>query len=143
MSATPAEVCQHLAAVHAEAGGLLRVWRFAPSDGVRLLLAAEMGDAWARGMLAAISDCVQQVTAAPKRRSVLCLTCPAPIRTATGATFLVTVPGVDEARHALGSAICPACARRGDLDHLILVALREVWPSLREIRPMLGPETVQ
>jgi hypothetical protein len=143
MSATPAEVHQHLAAVHAEAGGLLRVWRFAPSDGVRLLAAAAAGDAWSYGMLTAISDCVRHITAAPKRRPTLCLACPAPIRTAPGATFIVTVPEITAPRHAIGSAICRACAGRNDLDQRVLVALRGIWPDLRTIEVMPGPEGVQ
>jgi hypothetical protein len=142
-SATPAEVRQHIAAVHAEAGGLLRLYFLTPEDGWRLMLGAAAGDAWATGMLTAVADCARAIKSAPKRKPSLCLCCPAPLRRPAGLMFCIAVPETGTPRHALGSAICPRCAGRPELESRAAVALRQVWPDLREIRPMPGPETMQ
>lgn len=132
-----------ISAIHAEAGGLLRVYLFGASEGARLLLAAACGDGWAYGMLGAINDCARHIVDAPRAAPALCLTCPMPLRELPGLTFCVVVPEATNPHHVLGSAICPACAARPDLERRVTAALRQIWPDLREISVMPGPAGLQ
>jgi hypothetical protein len=129
--------------VHREAAGVMQILFFDPEAGARLVLGAALGDAWAAGMLVAIADYAQHIAQAPRHKPMLCLTCPTPIRSARGLTFAMTVPAIDGPRHALGSAVCPACAARADLESRALAALRGIWPDIRAIEPVVGPGTVQ
>ena len=137
------DVQQHLHALDAEAAGAVKTWFFTPRDGACLLVGAAAGDAWARGMLRAISECIRRIREAPKRRPILCACCPAPVRTAAGGTFIVITPYTDAPRHGMGAVLCPACAARPDVAERVLAALQQVWPDLREVQPVSGPGRVQ
>jgi hypothetical protein len=130
-------------AFQGESGGVYRVYFFGAPDGVRLLADAVTGDRWSLGMLTAVNDCVRHVLDAPARQPCLCLTCPRPVRELPGLTFCVVLPQISEPHHALGSAVCPACAVLPNLGERAMIALRQMWPDLREISVMPGPETVQ
>jgi hypothetical protein len=132
-----------MSALHMEAGGLLRVFLFIPESALRLLAGAAAGDEWSLGMLGAIADCMHHITDAAARQPALCLTCPAPLRTLPGVTFCCVIPEVARPQHALGSAVCPACAVLPDLEKRAMLALRQIWPNLREISVMPAPEAVQ
>jgi hypothetical protein len=132
-----------LSALHDEAVGLFRVYFFGAPDGVRLLVGAATGDSWSRDMLTAISDSAHHITSAPKRRPALCLTCPTPLRALRGLLFSVVVPEVTRASHALASALCPKCAALPDLEKRAMIALRQIWPDLREISVMPAPDAMQ
>jgi hypothetical protein len=132
-----------ISALHAESNGLFRIYLFGAPDGARLLVGAAAGDPWSLGMLAAINDCGHHITKAPRHEPALCLTCPAPLRRLPGLTFCVAVPEVARPQHALGSAVCSQCAALPDLGNRTMIALRQIWPDLREISVMPGPETVQ
>lgn len=144
MISTPAaDLQRHVDAVDAEGGGLVRLHFITPRDGAQLLLAAAAGDDWPLGLLVAISDCVRQIETAPKHAATLCLVCPRELRSVAGAMFCISVPDAATPRHAIGSAICPICAARSDLESRAMTALRGIWPDLRRIEVMPGPERVQ
>jgi hypothetical protein len=124
-------------------GGIFRIYFFDAVDGARLLAAATAGDQWARGMMRAINDCARHIEGAPASAPRLCLVCPRPLRTLPGLTFSVVAPEIASPHHALGSAVCRRCAALPHLDKRAVRVLRGIWPHLREISVMPGPETVQ
>ena len=133
MSATPADAQwrEGIEQVHREAAGLLRVHLVKPADSVHLIAAAILGEPTPLLLLQAITQAARQIRKAPRRLPVLCLCCPRPIRKPEGVTFCVTLPDIDRPGMAIGSAICPECAKNAEAN--ALQGLRRLWPELRAI----------
>lgn len=117
-----------------QGGGLMRVHIVPAEDGPGLVAAAEWGDRFSLCLLRIITDSETRMRAAPKRRPVLCLTCPSPIRECRGVTFIVCLPESDDPRDGVASAVCRKCARHSDLPGTVIQRLRQhIWPGLRRI----------
>ena len=120
-------------ALRSEANNLLRVHFLSVADGVRLLGAVIAGDQWSRGLMVAITDCIQHIATSPRNRPALCLTCPQALRRVPGVLFCVVVPETSGPRHGLGSAICPRCAQSPDLGRHAVDAAAGLAGSPRDI----------
>ena len=142
-TATPDALAEGIRRVHAEAQGVMRLWFIKPGDGVHLLAASICGDAWAAGLLRATVTCAAQVMKMRRKKPSLCLCCPRAVRSLDGALFCLTVPEIDSPSEALGSVVCPRCATSSDLNSRAIEAYRRIWPDLRTIEVMPGPERMQ
>ena len=139
---TPDALDRHITALDREAGGLIRISIVHPEDAPALIVAAMDGDQFSHAILNAVSETARQIAAAPRGSEVLCLVCPAAIRTLPGVAFVVVLPQVSGPHHGLGSAVCPKCAARPDLNGHVTATLRKVWPGLREIQIAPGSEAL-
>lgn len=105
-------------ALHAEAGGVMRLMLVTTADALRLIGAAALGDA------------------------SLCLTCDRMLGGDTPLIALV-IPARDDASRCLAVGLCPACTARhrdrSEAAAAIGAALRQMlWPDLRPIAPLSG-----
>ena len=139
-----ASVAAGIAQMQAQSGGIYRLVLVSVEGGVALLVAALGGDVQAAELFRTAADCARQIGAAEaEHHPVLCLTCPTPLRTSAGALVCLVVPETNRATQALGSAVCPECAARPDVEARVHSALRKIWPDLKTIKIMPGPEAVQ
>ena len=131
--------------VHREFAGALNVNIVTAAAGVQLVAASMLGDPEATMLLRAILDSAAWIKRAPRQQPVLCMCCPQPIRRITPATvFGVAAPAIATPGRAIGFAFCDACGERpGELMAKATEGLRRIWPDMREIRPVPGPETMQ
>lgn len=129
--------------VHAEAQGVLRVWFIRRDDAARLAIASLFGDEWATGLLRATMTCAAQVMKMRRKKPSLCLVCPRAVRSLEGVLFCLAVPEIDNPEQALGSVVCARCASNPELSGRAVEAYRRIWPDIRGIEVMPGPEGVQ
>jgi hypothetical protein len=121
-------------AVHTEAGGLLHVHVFAPSDVGKLLADALMGDATAGHLFQTVNRSVEQIGAVPRKKPILCLCCPRAIRLRDQFSIVVALPHHEAPTRALGSALCQRCAvPPGVLPRVVAALKQRIWPELRAI----------
>ncbi len=71
---------EEIRSISAEAGGLLEVELVNGQQLGHLLAEMARGDVRASAVLAAVEDTLRAVAQAPRRRPLLCLTCPRPLR---------------------------------------------------------------
>lgn len=133
-----AEWAAGIQALHVEAGGdgagaLLTCAVVSPADRLRIMTNALAGDATAAQLLHAVQDAVRRIEAAPKRRPMLCGSCPRPLRGRRYAVVVVRAAR-DDGQQAMTLAICPHCAstKRG-VEQKAVKALARIWPDLRQI----------
>ena len=120
--------------VHNEAGGLLRLQVIRRSDLPGLALDALAGDAEAAELLRQAQDTAAAIEAAPRHRLMLCGSCPRGLRDRKYA-IVIARPACADPTTALAMAICPRCGPTpGAIQAAARVALRAIWPELRDIQ---------
>lgn len=125
-----------IARISAEAAGLVEVQVVTREDMPELLAHAMLGDPEAMHLGRLVCDALGRIERAPKRRPMLCGSCPRALRRGRY-SLAFAVPRRDAPQEALSLAICEVCAT----DHAGVVdkahaALKRVWPDLR---PLPGP----
>lgn len=123
-------------ALHAEAGGVMRLMLVTTADALRLIGAAALGDAAALSYLRALDRFRRRIASAAGDAS-LCLTCDRMLGGGTSLIALV-IPAHDDASRCLAVGLCAACAARyrdrSEAAAAIGAALRMLlWPDLRPI----------
>jgi hypothetical protein len=94
------------------------------------------GDPESIRLLRAILDTAQWIKSAPRKRPVLCICCPQPVRQISRTTaFGVVSPATPRPTDALAFAFCDACGGHpgGDVMEKARSGLRRIWPDLRPI----------
>ena len=125
-------------ALHVEAGGdgakvLLTCEVVSPADRLRIMTSALAGDGAAAQLLCAVQDAVQRIEGAPKRRRMLCGSCPRPLHGKRYAVVVVRAAR-DDGQQAMTLAICPHCATaKRDVEQKAVKALSRIWPDLRQL----------
>ena len=120
--------------VNDEAGGVLRLQVIRRSDLPGLALDALAGDAEAAELLRQAQDTAAAIEAAPRHRLMLCGSCPRGLRDRKYAVVLAR-PGCDDPTMALAMAICLRCGPTpGAIQAAARVALRRIWPDLRDLQ---------
>jgi len=128
-----ADLIEGVEALHAEAAGALTLHIVEQLDVLDLFAQAMLGNAEATGILRALEQSQNGITAAPKRRPMLCATCPAPLRNSRY-TFVIAMPATDGPHHGLGMAVCKRCGPdRETTRQKGIEALTGIWPELREV----------
>lgn len=132
--------------VNDEAAGMLAVEIISPDTALDLLREAMSGSHASYVLFTAVTQAAQRVQSAPRKKPVLCVCCPRPIRRlSTDILFGVAVPATPSATSALGFAICGRCAedRRAALEKA-QAGLSRIWPGLRPVTVTHhGPEAMQ
>lgn len=119
--------------MQAESGGAIHVMVVRPIDALGLLADAISGDAEARRLFDAVNQAATEIAAAPRRRPILCASCPRPLRR-SAYSFVVALPARDNPTQALSMAVCSRCAVEPDaITAKAVTALRGLWPDLRAI----------
>ena len=125
---------EQLQAIQAEAGGVLEVSLVSRGEWPRLVAASMQGDHTATLILSAVADTICQVASAPRRKPMLCLTCPRSLRRAKF-TCGVILPSRPDPTGGLGLAICDHCAASAtDAMPMVLEALKRRWPDMRTVQ---------
>ena len=122
-------------AVHRESAGVLSIYTVTHADGLRLIADALRGDAEANGILNLITGAQRQIDEAPKRRPMLCSSCPMPLRGGDH-SFVVAVPATSGPRHGIALAVCLGCGTdRETVQAKGLKALAHLLPNARIFKP--------
>ena len=118
-----------------EAAGVIQLDIIKHADLAELLAHAILGDPEAVRLANMASDTLRRIAAAPRRKPMLCASCPTPLRL-KGHRFsvVVAIPGRDQPANALALAICHGCATGRDaVQDKAVEALKRLWPDLRPI----------
>ena len=121
-------------AVHDEAAGLVEIILVEQGAVPAILAAALLGEADARRIMLLVRDTLRSIGAAPAALPALCLCCPRPVR---DGRFMLAIaqPAREGAEHAIGVAICEACAPDATVARpKVMAGLRGLWPNLRAIQ---------
>ena len=119
--------------VHAEAAGVVTLSVLQADDMPELLAHALMGDPEATRLAKLVERALQGIEQAPRRRPMLCGSCPRHLRNGRY-SIACAIPHRDDPREAVVMGICRCCAS----DHAAIVraaqrALKQLWPDLRTI----------
>ena len=129
-----AEMEATLPAMRAAGGGCLNVYAIRPHDARSLMQAALLGDEAAR-LMRLVFETVGKITAAPRRRPMLCGVCPRPLRSDEFAV-VAAVPAADSPAQALCFGVCLRCGDTpASLNASAFKALRKIWPESRSFVP--------
>lgn len=119
-------------ALNDNAEGVLELHVVRPKDGAMLLIQAFGGDRESQRLLGWVRHVLRQVAAAPRRKPMLCASCPRPLRERDGFAVVIAVPGGINPEHCLTMGVCARCATAPDLiREKVLGSLRKLWPDLR------------
>lgn len=119
--------------IQSEAGGVIELAIVRPIDAPELIGFALASDADAVRLVRAIAETQSHIAAAPKRKPVLCASCPRPLRKHAHSVVLA-LPACDDPTKALCTAVCVGCATtRDEITAKAAKALRSIWPDLRQI----------
>ena len=125
------EMTESLQGMRAEGGGVVSIFVVRQCDAIRLLGSARAGNATSLKVLRAVNVANGNIEQAPRRRPMLCASCPRPLRYG-GYSIVVALPDNDEASRALTLAICKRCATKPDeIGSKALHGFRKLWPDLR------------
>ena len=125
---------EDMRAVHAEAAGCMTLDIICPADVPSLVAYGAMGDQQAKRLTIAVEQALNGIARAPRRRPMLCASCPRPVRPGSEFWVVIASPARDDAAQCLTLAICAGCAmEREHARQKALVALRRVWPDARPI----------
>lgn len=137
MSALPTDaLTAGLSAIQADAGGVLMVTVVHPSEGPMLLASAMNGNKTAIRLFQAIVQSLEGIARAPRRRPMLCATCPRPLRKMSGFSIAVAMPERGDPSHGLCLAICARCANENQPNAVTakaITALAKIWPDLKPV----------
>lgn len=124
-----------IAAVHAEAEGMLTLGILDAEASADLLAAAAMGNALAAGLIGALLESRRRITDAPRYKSSLCCICPRPVRRISpDSVFGIVFPAIARPKSAISFAFGNKCAAdRATLLKKTEARLRSIWPELRPI----------
>ena len=118
-----------------EAAGVIQLDIIQHADLTELLAHAILGDPEAVRLANMASSVLRRIAAAPRRKPMLCGSCPRPLKL-KGHRFSVVIalPGRDQPSNALSMAICHRCATSHEaVESKAVQALRRIWPDLRPI----------
>ena len=119
-----------LPAITAQGGGVLSLFVVRPIDAPELLGASMAGDANATRLMQVVSQTIAGIERAPRRRPMLCGSCPRPLR--TGYAVVAALPAVAVPSQGLCLAICTRCGRTpAEIQEKAVRALRRLWPDSR------------
>ncbi len=116
-----------------EAGGLLTLQVVQQADMPALVLDALAGSDEAAKLLRLTRDTLAGIQAAPRKKPMLCGSCP---RTLRGGRFSVIIasPACDDPAQGIAMAICPKCGPNHDaIQAAVAVALGRIWPDIRPV----------
>ena len=118
-----------------ESAGVLQLDIIQHADLPELLAHALLGDPEAVRLANMASDVLRGIAAAPRRKPMLCGSCPRPLKLKGYAFSLVfALPGRDQPSNVLSMAICHRCGTSHDaVQGKAVQALRRIWPDLRPI----------
>ena len=119
--------------VNDEAAGLLTLLVVRRADLPGLMLDALGGSDKAVQLLQQALDTATAIEAAPRRQPMLCARCPRALR---GRQYAVVIarPACDDPSTGLALAVCPKCGPDlATIQAAAHVALRRIWPGLREV----------
>lgn len=113
-----------------EAGGAIELVIVRPIDAPDVLARAVAGDPEAVKVFGALTNAARAVEDAPKKKPVLCATCPRPLR-GTGYTFGIVLPMRDDPQSGVAFGICVKCGTSLEaLQVKATKALHKIWPDL-------------
>ena len=116
--------------LHSEAGGAVELIILRPVDAPDLVAHALAGDRQAIRIFEALSNASRAVQNAPKRKPLLCATCPRPLR-GTAFTFGIVLPMRDDPQSGVAFGICVKCGASAEvLQAKATAALHNIWPDL-------------
>ncbi len=120
--------------IHEQAGGVLELVVILPTDMPVLATRALFGDREAGAILTAMTYAETGIRKAPKRRPMLCVSCPRPLLGGRY-THVVAIPSRDDPTKAIGLAVCHRCATEPDaITAKAVEGLRNgLWPDLRPV----------
>lgn len=118
----------------AESGGLLTMDAVRTCDLPHLLTDALFGDAEAQALVKPVMHVMSKVASAPKRRPMLCASCPRPLREGDKFAAVVVRGAVDDPTRAITMAVCRRCGPTlGAIKAAAAVGLRGVFPEARDL----------
>lgn len=119
--------------VHAEAAGLMSLHAFRQLDAVPLLARAMCGEVEAMRLSLALCEALGQIHNAPRRRPMLCGSCPRPLRQGNFAV-VIAAPERTDPTNCVTLGICKKCAVEiDDIKAKAVLAFRKIWPDARPI----------
>ncbi len=119
-----------LPAIAIQGGGALDIFVVRPIDAARLLGASLAGDADAARLMQVVSQTITNIESAPRRRPMLCGSCPRPLR--RGYAVVAALPAVTCPSQGLCFAICTHCGHTPvEIQEKAASTLRKVWPESR------------
>jgi hypothetical protein len=119
--------------VNDEAGGMLTLQVIERADMPAMIADALGGSAEAAQLLRLTNQVLANIQGAPRRRPMLCGSCP---RVLQGSRYAIIIarPACDDPTQGLSMAICPRCGpTHGAIQAAAAVALRRIWPNLRPV----------
>jgi hypothetical protein len=128
------EMAVGLQKMQAESGGVASLFVVRPCDAARLVACALAGNSEAAAVLQAVSRALDGIQRAPRRRPMLCASCPRPLRHGRYAVA-VAIPDSGEASQALALAVCTRCATDpAEIGQKAFAGFRRFWPDARTIQ---------
>lgn len=128
---TPAALGQHIAELHAEAGGVMVLEVVGQADMPAILAAALDGDAEARLVCSMVTEGLAAIQDAPAGTPMLCATCDEALH-GRAFTFALALPVGDNPHRGLCMAVCPGCGPNREAARArALQAVRSIWPGAR------------
>ena len=119
--------------VHAEAGGMLTLQVIQRADMSALVLDALAGSDEAVQLLRLTRDTLTNIEAAPRRKPMLCGSCPRALRNGQY-SIIIARPACDDATQGIAMAVCGRCGPDlAAIQAAAHVALKRIWPDLRPI----------
>jgi hypothetical protein len=125
------EMAAGLENMQAQSGGVVSIFVVRQCDVISLLGGALGGDVASLKVLRAVNVANDRIEQAPRRKPMLCASCPRPLRH-SGYAVVVALPDNDEASQALTLAVCKHCATEpAAIGSKALDGFRRFWPDLR------------
>lgn len=119
--------------VSGEAGGLLTLQVVQRADMPALILGALAGSDEAAQLLRLARDTLASIQAAPRRKPMLCGSCPRGLRDGRFA-IVIARPACDDPTQGIALAICARCGPDHDaIQAKAATALARIWPDARAI----------
>ncbi len=116
-----------------EAGGMLTVQVIQQHDMPAMIVGALGGSAEAMQLLRLTNQVLANIQGAPRRKPMLCGSCPRALR---GGRYAVIIarPACDDPTQGLSLAICRKCGPDFDaIQAKAAVALARIWPNVRQV----------
>ncbi len=125
---------ESLERIQAEGAGVFDILVLQPSDAPDILADALAGDPQAPMLLRTMGSTIASIEEAPRRARKLCACCPRPLRRGRYSIGLV-LPRRDSPTEALAMGVCVCCGTEREAIRAKLgVALRRIWPDLRQVK---------
>ncbi len=119
--------------VNGEAGGLLTLQVIQCADMPALVLDTLAGSDEAVHLLHLTRDTLAGIQAAPRRKPMLCGSCPRALRNGRFA-IIIARPACDDPTQGIAMAICSSCGPDHDaIQAKATVALTRIWPNVRPV----------